>query len=91
VEWDEARGQFYCEYVDGGEQYRMWLEELESLNLKSSLALKYGLAGVCCWSREYAADSVWGLLARNTEAIATYQQWQREAAGAGAPTFEPLA
>jgi len=76
AEWDEASGQYYCEYSADGKSYRMWLEDVVSLDQKSSLAHKYNLAGVSCWSREFASESLWPLLYRNTKSLRTYQEWQ---------------
>ncbi|NMB96416.1 MAG: glycoside hydrolase, partial [Clostridiaceae bacterium] len=51
VEWDEESGQFYAEYEKDGKTYKMWIEDENSINLKSSLVHKYKLAGTAAWKR----------------------------------------
>ncbi|MDR1440045.1 MAG: glycoside hydrolase [Clostridiales bacterium] len=79
VEWDEPSGQFYCEYDLDGKRYHMWLEELQSINVKSSLIHKYNLAGLSAWSRVQGMDEIWGVLERNTKDIASYSDWMDRA------------
>jgi spore germination protein YaaH len=51
VKWDEISGQFYSEYKKDGIDYKIWLEDENSINLKSSLVQKYELAGTASWSK----------------------------------------
>jgi spore germination protein YaaH len=44
--WDEESGQYYAEYHKDGKRYRIWLEDVNSINLRTALALKYSVAGV---------------------------------------------
>ena len=78
VRWDEESGQFYCEYRSNGTTYKIWLEETNSINLKSSLVQKYGLAGVAAWKRSDAALEIWGVLQKNLKEIESYQVWLAE-------------
>ena len=45
ITWDDVSKQFYLEYREGDSLYRMWIEDENSLNYKTSLVLKYNLAG----------------------------------------------
>ena len=79
ISWESESGQFFCSYQANNKTYRMWLEDTNSINLKSSLIHKYNLAGVSSWSREFAISEVWDVLNRNTKSISSYIQWQNEA------------
>ena len=61
VVWDEESGQFYAEYQKDGARYRLWLEDHNSINLRTSLAHKYKLAGTCAWSLYFAIDDIWNI------------------------------
>jgi spore germination protein YaaH len=79
VEWDSESGQFFCSYLRDGKLYNVWLEEANSINMRSSLAHKYALAGVSAWSRNFVIPEIWDVLNRNLKEIITYFQWQAEA------------
>lgn len=78
VKWDEESGQFFGEYKKESTTYKVWLEDENSINLKSSLAQKYNLAGVASWSRTYEVAEVWNVLNRNLKATENYQAWAAE-------------
>lgn len=75
IVWDEESGQFYAEYQKENSRFRIWLEDENSLNLKSSLVHKYNLAGVCAWSRNFVSENIWDVLYRNLKEIKEYQEW----------------
>jgi spore germination protein YaaH len=75
VEWDEESGQFYAEYEKDGKTYKMWIEDENSINLKSSLVHKYKLAGTAAWKRSDASNEIWNVLNKNLKAINSYQEW----------------
>jgi spore germination protein YaaH len=79
IEWSEESGQFYCEYQKAGKSYHVWIEDENSINLRSSLVHKYALAGVSAWSRTFAVPGIWDVLNRNLKGITTYYEWQSEA------------
>jgi len=60
VEWDEESGQFYAEYTKDNTNYRLWLEDANSINLRTSLVHKYRLAGTCAWSI-YLCPRIYGM------------------------------
>ena len=62
TKWDEESGQFYAEYKKDNALYRLWLEDANSINLKSVLAHKYKLAGTCVWARNFASSDIWDVL-----------------------------
>ncbi|MDQ2087701.1 glycosyl hydrolase family 18 protein [Herbivorax sp. ANBcel31] len=73
--WDEESGQFYAEYKKEDSRFRIWLEDENSINLKSALVHKYNLAGVCIWSRNFASDDIWDVLYHNLNEIESYEEW----------------
>lgn len=75
VRWDEKSGQYYAEYKKGEAVYKLWLEDENSVDLKSSLVHKYGLAGVASWRRGYENEQVWAVLKRNLKENLNYYEW----------------
>lgn len=78
VEWDEESGQFYAQYKKDNSTFKLWLEDANSINLKSALAQKYKLAGTCAWSMYFASEDVWDVLNRNLKDISSYQEWSQQ-------------
>lgn len=75
VKWDETSGQFYSEYSKDGINYKIWIEDENSINLKSSLVHKYDLAGAAAWSKGRETAEVWAVLNRNLKLTGSYQAW----------------
>lgn len=75
VEWDEESGQFYAEYTKDNTNYRLWLEDANSINLRTSLVHKYRLAGTCAWSIYFVSEDIWDVLNKNLKEIESYQEW----------------
>ena len=75
ITWDDVSKQFYLEYYEGDVRYRMWIEDENSLNLKTSLALKYNLAGVCSWDYNCSDQKVWEAIYANLKADISYEDW----------------
>ncbi|WP_010680921.1 glycosyl hydrolase family 18 protein [Acetivibrio cellulolyticus] len=75
VEWDEESGQFYGQYQKENTINKIWLEEVNSINLKASLVHKYKLAGTCAWSSNFVATDIWGVLKQDLKEISNYQEW----------------
>jgi spore germination protein YaaH len=63
--FDEDSGQYYAEYIDKDEQvtYKLWIEDAASIYNRAQFVHKYQLAGVASWSRYFASDEVWDVLA----------------------------
>lgn len=77
ISWDEESGQYYGEYSDGKAKYKIWLEDDESINLKSSLVHKYNLAGVAAWRKGFETEDIWDVLNTNLKVNRNYLQWAR--------------
>ncbi|HOJ10518.1 MAG TPA: glycosyl hydrolase family 18 protein [Clostridiales bacterium] len=76
VKWDEESGQFYSQFNKDGKVYKIWLEDENSINLKSSLVHKYKLAGTAAWRRSDEAAVIWNILNENLKIVNNYQEWQ---------------
>ena len=76
--WDEESGQFYAEYVKDGSTYKVWIEDANSINLKSSLVLKYDLAGTAAWSRNFVSQDIWGVLNKNLKTLESFAAWKEQ-------------
>jgi len=75
VIWDEESGQNYAEYKDGKATYKIWIEDDESINLKSSLVHKYDLAGAASWRKGFESEDIWAVLQNNLKVMENYSQW----------------
>jgi spore germination protein YaaH len=78
VTWDNESGQFYTEYKKEGSTYKIWLEDQNSIDLKSSLVLKYQLAGTAAWSRTFESPEIWDVLNRNLKELNSYNEWLQQ-------------
>ena len=75
VRWDDESGQLYAQYIKDNAIYKIWLENEDSINLKSSLVQKYNLAGVAIWEKSYAKPEVWKVLIKNLQKNQSYADW----------------
>lgn len=76
VKWDEKSGQFYAEYKKDGVLYKTWLENNDSIDMKSALIQKYKLAGAAIWNKNLGDKSAWEALNKNLKEIDNYQEWK---------------
>ncbi len=60
--WLDDIGQFYGEYEEEGITYKLWLEDVSSIEQKMSVYEKYDLAGVASWQVGMENDKVWDVL-----------------------------
>ena len=60
--WDEESGQFYTEYLDGNEKYRLWIEDAASIAKRVELVNKYKLAGCAAWRRGFETENIWNVI-----------------------------
>jgi len=61
VEFCAESGQNVADYYKGGKYYKVWLEDLTSLEKRLSLLEKYHLAGFAAWRRGFESEEVWEL------------------------------
>jgi len=77
VEWDDLSGQFKSQFVKDGTTYKVWLENDDSINLRTSLVLKYELAGTAVWRLDFEEPEVWKDIMGNLKTILSYSEWKR--------------
>ncbi len=77
VSWDEDCGQFYAEYVKDNIRFRVWLEDKNSINLRTSLVQKYSLAGAASWRLDFEQPAVWTIINKNLKIMGGYTEWKR--------------
>ena len=58
-EWKEKEGQYYAAWYVNGAQYKIWLEDAESLRAKVSAARAYDVAGIAAWKCGDEAKGTW--------------------------------
>ncbi len=61
--WNEDLKQYYVEYEQDGVNYKMWLEEEESIKAKIALMKQYNLAGAAYWQKDFEKDTIWDIIA----------------------------
>lgn len=59
IEWNEETAQYYGEYKEGEETYKMWIEDKRSLDEKLKIAGGYRLAGVAGWKLGLENEEAW--------------------------------
>ncbi len=57
--WSEEDGQYYAEYENGGDTYKVWLEDTESMELRLKAASENQLAGMAFWKLGLEQSSIW--------------------------------
>ena len=68
-------GQYLATYERDSKTFKIWVEDADSINLKSSLAHKYNLSGVASWSRGFETPDVWPVLNKSLKSNNSYQEW----------------
>ena len=63
--WDEKAGQYYVVYVEDNKIHKIWIEDAESIKLKTDLVNKYDLAGVAAWRRGFETEEIWTTIDEN--------------------------
>jgi spore germination protein YaaH len=60
--WNNEVEQYYGEYIEGKDTYKIWLEEEKSIEEKVKLVNKYGLQGISGWKIGLEKEEVWEVL-----------------------------
>jgi len=61
-EWLEDMGQYYAEIKENNITYKVWLEDIKSVEERVKLVDKYNIAGIGAWKRGLETENVWSLL-----------------------------
>lgn len=62
IVWDEETKQNFATWTDGDTTYKIWLEDVKSLEPKLKLMKEYGLAGTAAWALGQETSDVWPLI-----------------------------
>lgn len=62
IMWDEEAKQNFATWTDGDTTYKIWLEDVKSLEPKLKLMKEYGLAGSAAWALGQESSDVWPLI-----------------------------
>ncbi len=60
--WDEEIGQYYAEYEESNQFYKIWLEEETSMREKLEIIDSFNIAGISAWKLGLEEEYVWGLI-----------------------------
>ncbi|MBU5445445.1 glycosyl hydrolase [Paenibacillus sp. MSJ-34] len=61
--FDSKSGQNYVEYKENGATIKIWIEDEVSVKARLDLARKLKLAGTAIWTRSFASDDIWDIIA----------------------------
>lgn len=61
-QWDEETCQNYGEKISGDTTYQIWLEDMDSIQVKLNVMSNYDLGGVAVWRLGYEDPAVWALI-----------------------------
>lgn len=65
-EWDEATCQNYAEWKSGEATYQIWVEDVESIQVKLNVMNVKNLGGVAVWRLGYGTPAAWERIAAYT-------------------------
>ena len=65
--WDKESQQNYIEYQENGAEYKIWIEDANSLEKKVSLVNKYNLAGVGSWRLGFETSNIWDVISKELD------------------------
>lgn len=74
--WNDVSGQYEASFDKDGVRYQLWIEDENAVNMKTSLILKYDLAGACVWAANFADERVFHIFERNLKQVESYNEWQ---------------
>ncbi|WP_442604373.1 glycosyl hydrolase family 18 protein [Paenibacillus sp. KN14-4R] len=55
-------GQNYVEYKEGDKLNKIWIEDAESMKLRTELVKKFNLAGIASWRRGFETQDIWKVI-----------------------------
>lgn len=62
--WDDDLKQYYVEFSSNGGKYKLWIEDIKSIEAKLSLIEEYGLGGAAYWQKDMESQDVWSLISK---------------------------
>lgn len=61
-QWNDSLKQNYIEYEKDGRNYKMWLEDEQTIKARFDLMKKYDLGGAAYWQKGYEYEGYWDLV-----------------------------
>ena len=65
-QWDETTCQNYAEWESGAARYQIWIEDVESIEVKLNVMKVKNLGGVAVWRLGYGTPEAWEKVAAYT-------------------------
>ena len=65
--WDKESQQNYVEYQENNANYKIWIEDANSIEKKVSLVNKYNLAGVGSWRLGFETSNIWDVISKELD------------------------
>jgi len=62
--WDDQIKKYYAQWESDGATYKIWLEDIRSLEVKMGLMVEFELAGVASWVLGLETPEVWEMISR---------------------------
>ncbi|MDP5276982.1 glycosyl hydrolase family 18 protein [Chengkuizengella axinellae] len=62
VQYLEDVGQNYVEYKEGNTTYKIWIEDVVSMEARADIVKKYDLAGIASWRRGFETPEIWDVI-----------------------------
>jgi spore germination protein YaaH len=62
MEWLEDIGQYYGEYVEDDITYKLWLEDVRSMEERMKIAAAYDVGGMAAWKIGLENEGVWDVI-----------------------------
>jgi spore germination protein YaaH len=60
--WDETDRLYYATFFETDALVKMWIENAETLAVRTELVKDLDLKGVAVWTRALASDDIWGAI-----------------------------
>ncbi|WBW50639.1 glycosyl hydrolase family 18 protein [Peptoniphilus equinus] len=70
MKWDDKAKQNIATYTKNGKHYTIWVEDRDSIQWKTTLMGKYGLAGVGGWRHGFETEGIWDEIDATQQAMA---------------------
>ena len=62
AKWDDGTAQNYAEYEENGITYKIWLEDVHSMDARMKVISGAKVAGAAAWRLGYETEEIWPLI-----------------------------
>ena len=63
--FDQDAGQNFVEYTEGNLNYKLWIEDKDSIKRRVETVKKYNLAGITGWRKGLETSDIWNVINEN--------------------------